>query len=233
MGLFFTPYGYNQTTILLLIIVFLFSMYAQFSVKNTFNKFSKFNNSRGFTASEVARKILDDNGLYDIQIVRVAGELTDHYDPKKKIIALSQSVHDSQSVAAIGVAAHEVGHAVQYAKNYVPIGIRMAILPAVQFGSYLWSIIFILGLVMSAPFLVDLGIILFTFIVIFQLITLPVEFNASSRAIKTLDANYILQDEELSGAKKVLKAAAMTYVAALAMSVVQLIRLLSARNSRN
>ncbi|MBQ8791331.1 MAG: zinc metallopeptidase [Ruminiclostridium sp.] len=220
------------TTYILMIIAMLFSLYASFNVNSTFKKYSKIYSSRGQTAAQIARQILDSNGLYDISVVHVNGNLTDHYDPKRKIIALSSTVHDSTSVGAIGVAAHEVGHAIQYAKGYIPIKIRMTILPVAQLGSHLWLWIFLLGILFSMPVLRNAGIILFAAIVLFQLITLPVEFNASSRAIKTIEAQGILYGDEIKGARKTLTAAAMTYVAALAVSITQLLRLLTATRRR-
>lgn len=185
-----------------------------------------------------ARQILDDNGLYQIRIERVSGNLTDHYDPKGNVIRLSDSVHDSTSVAAIGVAAHECGHAVQHSVDYFPMQVRSAIIPVTQIGSRLWYIVFLLGMIFSNSYagmpLQMAGILLFSLIVFFQLVTLPVEFNASSRAMQTLESRYILSGEELTKARKVLTAAALTYVAALLNSILQLIRLLniSKRNNR-
>jgi len=156
----------------------------------------------------------------------VSGSLTDHYDPRANVVRLSDSVYDSASVAAIGVAAHECGHAVQHATEYTPIKIRQAIIPITQFGSYAWYFVLVLGLILSLRPLVYAGIILFSLIVLFQFVTLPVEFNASSRALKTLDAYHILEQDELTSARKVLTAAAMTYVASLVSSILQLVRLL-------
>ena len=222
----------SYTTYILVIAAMIFSIYASFNVNSTFKKYSKIYSSRGQTAAEVARQILDSNGLYDIDIVHVNGNLTDHYDPKRQIIALSSTVYDSTSVGAIGVAAHEVGHAIQYAKGYIPIKIRMLVLPVAQLGSHIWIWLFILGLLFSVPVLRDVGIILFAAIVLFQLITLPVEFNASNRAIKTIEQQGILYGDEVKGAKKTLKAAAMTYVAALAVSLTQLLRLITSTRRR-
>ncbi len=222
----------SYTTYILVIAAMIFSIYASFNVNSTFKKYSKIYSSRGQTAAEVARQILDSNGLYDIDIVHVNGNLTDHYDPKRQIIALSSTVYDSTSVGAIGVAAHEVGHAIQYAKGYIPIKIRMLVLPVAQLGSHIWIWLFILGLLFSVPVLRDIGIILFAAIVLFQLITLPVEFNASNRAIKTIEQQGILYGDEVKGAKKTLKAAAMTYVAALAVSLTQLLRLITSTRRR-
>ena len=164
---------------LLLIAAFIFSIFTSINVKGTFRKYNKMPSSRGMSAADIARQILDSNGLYNVQVTRVSGELTDHYDPRTNTVALSAPVYDSVSVGAIGVAAHEVGHAIQYAENYTPIRIRMAILPVAQFGSSAWILFFILGIVFNMPILRGIGIGLFAAIVLFQLITLPVELNAS------------------------------------------------------
>ena len=225
--------GYGQVLIGLVV-----SLWASWNVKSTFRRYQNDHNSRGLTAAQVARQILDDNGLYQIRIERVSGNLTDHYDPKGNVIRLSDSVHDSTSVAAIGVAAHECGHAVQHSVDYFPMQVRSAIIPVTQIGSRLWYIVFLLGMIFSNSYagmpLQMAGILLFSLIVFFQLVTLPVEFNASSRAMQTLESRYILSGEELTKARKVLTAAALTYVAALLNSILQLIRLLniSKRNNR-
>ena len=211
----------------LLIVAFFYSIYTSVNVKSTFRKYNKMPSSRGMSAATVARQILDSNGLYNVQITRVSGELTDHYDPRTNTVALSAPVYDSIAVGAIGVAAHEVGHAIQYAKNYTPIKIRMAILPVAQFGSSAWILFFILGIVFNMSLLRGIGIGLFAAIVLFQLITLPVEFNASHRALATIKDRGILFGEEYTGAKKTLKAAAMTYVASLAVALLQLLRLIA------
>ena len=184
----------------------------------------------GKTAAQVAREILDSNGLYNVQVGVIHGELTDNYNPKTNTVSLSSSVYNSTSVGAIGVAAHEVGHAIQYAHGYFPIKIRMAILPFAQFGSSAWMLFFILGLVFDNHILRGIGIILFAAIVLFQLITLPVEFNASRRALSTIKQQGFLYGAEYTGAKKTLTAAAMTYVASLAVAILQLLRLIA--NSR-
>lgn len=215
------------------IAVLIISFIAQIKVSSTFSKYNKVKTFQGITAAQVARQILDSNGLYHIQIERISGNLTDHYDPRNNKIALSQPVYDSTSVAAIGVAAHEVGHAIQYANNYKPIKIRNAILPIAQIGSQAWLWIFILGMVLEWANLVFVGIALFFFIFLFQLVTLPVEFNASNRAIATLERENYLGRDELNGAKKVLGAAAMTYVAAMLSSLATLLRLLSRTRKRN
>ena len=171
---------------LLLIAAFIFSIFTSINVKGTFRKYNKMPSSRGMSAADIARQILDSNGLYNVQVTRVSGELTDHYDPRTNTVALSAPVYDSVSVGAIGVAAHEVGHAIQYAENYTPIRIRMAILPVAQFGSSAWILFFILGIVFNMPILRGIGIGLFASIVLFQLRTLPVEFNERHIAIDTL-----------------------------------------------
>lgn len=212
---------------LLLIAAFIFSIFTSINVKGTFRKYNKMPSSRGMSAADIARQILDSNGLYNVQVTRVSGELTDHYDPRTNTVALSAPVYDSVSVGAIGVAAHEVGHAIQYAENYTPIRIRMAILPVAQFGSSAWILFFILGIVFNMPILRGIGIGLFAAIVLFQLITLPVEFNASHRALATIKNQGILLGAEYTGAKKTLTAAAMTYVASLAVALLQLLRLIA------
>ena len=212
---------------LLLIAAFIFSIFTSVNVKSTFRKYNRMPSSRGVSAATIARQILDSNGLYNVQVTRLSGELTDHYDPRTNTVALSAPVYDSISVGAIGVAAHEVGHAIQYAKNYTPIKIRMAILPVAQFGSSAWILFFILGIVFNISLLRGVGIGLFAAIVLFQLITLPVEFNASRRALATIKDQGILFAEEYKGAKKTLTAAAMTYVASLAVALLQLLRLIA------
>lgn len=212
---------------LLLIAAFIFSIFTSVNVKSTFRKYNRMPSSRGLSAATIARQILDSNGLYNVQVTRVSGELTDHYDTRTNTVALSAPVYDSISVGAIGVAAHEVGHAIQYAKNYTPIKIRMAILPVAQFGSSAWILFFILGIVFNISLLRGVGIGLFAAIVLFQLITLPVELNASSRALATIKDQGILFAEEYKGAKKTLTAAAMTYVASLAVALLQLLRLIA------
>lgn len=204
----------------------LLSLYAQAKVKGTYAKYGKVYNQKGLTGAMAARMILDQNGLQHVKIEHIAGNLTDHFDPRTNVVRLSDSVYGSGSVAAVGVAAHECGHAVQYAQSYTPMKIRGAIIPITNIGSTLSIPLFFLGLLFSIPSLVLLGIGLFALVAVFQLVTLPVEFNASSRALKTLEASQYLSAEELGGAKRVLSAAAMTYVAALIMSIAQLLRLI-------
>ena len=227
---------FYDPTYLLVLPAVIFALVAQIMVKSTFSKYSSENNQHGYTAKEVARKILDENGLYSVSIEYVRGNLTDHYDPSANVIRLSDSVYNSTSVAAIGVAAHEVGHAIQHAQGYTPIKVRQAIIPITQIGSSLALPLVFIGMLIGAlQWLIPVGIFLYTGVVLFQAVTLPVEFNASRRALKTLDENVILYKSEEKMAKKVLTAAAMTYVAAMFSSLMSLLRLilLSSRNRRN
>ncbi|NLD87713.1 MAG: zinc metallopeptidase, partial [Clostridiales bacterium] len=192
----------------------------------TFNKYSKIYSLRGLTGAEAARRVLEDNRIYDVTIEPVAGNLTDHFDPRTQTIRLSEGVYSSSSVAAIGVAAHEAGHAVQHDCDYFPMRIRSVIIPATRIGSYLsWPLI-IIGILLNFELLATLGIALFGAVVLFQLVTLPVEYNASSRALDALESTGVLYREEIPGAKKVLSAAAMTYLASLLMAVMQMLRLI-------
>ena len=231
---FFIDYWY----IVLVLPAMLFALIASASVNSTFEKYAKQRSMRGLTGAEAARMVLDANGLHNVQIRRVNGKLTDHYDPRDNTIYLSDSVHDNASTAAIGVAAHEAGHAVQHATHYLPIKIRSAIIPVTNFGSRLAIPLILIGLLLGAwsgnYTLAVVGIICFSLTAVFQLVTLPTEFNASSRAMRALEGCQILSGEELAGARKVLSAAAMTYVAALAVSLAQLLRLvlIVAGNSR-
>ncbi len=211
----------------------LLTFWAQFKVSSTYAKYGKVHSRRGMTAEQVARQILDRNGLYHVQLGRVRGNLTDHFNPKTNIVNLSDTTCTSTSVAAIGVAAHEVGHAIQHATGYAPIKVRNSIVPVVNIASQAAMPLFIIGLFMNSGMMMDIGIWFFAAAVLFQIITLPVEFNASRRAISILESDYILEDEEVRGAKKVLSAAAMTYVAAAAMALAQLLRLLSLRGRRD
>ena len=213
-------------TMVLLIPAMILAMYAQMKVNSTYHHYSQIASQRGMTGADVAPYILNKNGLYDIPIERVQGQLSDHYDPRSRVVRLSQGVYDSTSIAALGVAAHEVGHAIQHDTGYMPLYIRNTIIPITQIGSYVSIPLLILGILVSSPRLVELGILLFTAIVFFQLITLPVEFNASRRAVAVLGDEAILTADELVGTKKVLSAAALTYVAAAVTAVFQLLRLL-------
>lgn len=217
---------YWDSTIIILIPAIIFSIVAQIMVKSAFSEYSKVRNSRGLTGADAARDILDRNGLTNVRIEHISGSLTDHYDPKANVIRLSDDVYGSATVAAVGVAAHEAGHAVQYAEGYYPIKIRNAIIPVTRFGSSLSTPLVILGLVLSWDFLITAGILLFCAVVLFQAITLPVEFNASGRALKTLRSSHFLEDDEMKGARSVLTAAAMTYVAAMLSALLSLVRLL-------
>lgn len=217
----------------LAILIMLLSVGAQVKVKSTFYQYAQVMNRSGLTGAMAARRVLEANGVQNVQILSVAGELTDHYDPRANVIRLSEPVYGSATVSAVGVAAHEAGHAVQYAKGYAPIRVRAAILPVAQLASGAAIPLALLGFVLSMLSLVYLGIALFAAVTLFQLVTLPVELNASRRAIAAIGEGGLLDEKEKDGAKKVLRAAAMTYVAALASSLVQLLRLLvMANNSR-
>ena len=210
---------------IVLIGMVIISLICQIRVKTTFSKYNQVRTVNGITADMVARQILDMNGLYNIQIVRVSGSLTDHYDPRSNTVALSDTTYGNATVGAIGVAAHECGHAVQHAKGYGPIRLRQALYPVVNFCSKAWIWILLIGFWLEWFLAVEVAIVFYCVVVFFQLVTLPVEFDASNRAINTLRDNMILTGEELSGAKKTLSAAAMTYVASFLTSVVQLLRL--------
>ena len=223
-------YGYGMDPwYILVIIAFLFSMVAQTKVSSTFNKYSRVRNRAGFTGAQVATQMLQNAGIYDVSVQRVAGNLTDHYDPRTKTLRLSQSVYDSTSVAALGVAAHETGHAIQHDVGYAPLALRSMLVPLANFGSRLAIPLIIIGFMFSGggSTLVTIGILFFSLSVAFTLITLPVEFNASHRAIDRLVDDGFLASDEIGGAKKVLSAAAMTYVAAAFAAVAQLLRLIA------
>jgi len=222
-------YYYWDPTYILVIIGAVICMIASARVKSTYNKYSQYRSMTGMTGAQAAERILNSAGIYDVSICHVSGNLTDNYNPMKKTLNLSDSVYGSTSVAAIGVAAHECGHAIQHQKGYVPLTLRSAIVPVANLGSTLaWPLI-VIGLFFTSStgsFLINLGIICFSFAVIFQLVTLPVEFNASSRALKTVEQLGILGESELPYTKKVLKAAALTYVASAAAAILQLLRLI-------
>ncbi len=221
--------GYSSYIFLLPAIII--SLIAQIGVKSAFSKYSRVNCN--ISGAEAARRVLEANGVSGVRIERVAGNLTDHYDPRTNVIRLSQSVYDTYSIAAVGVAAHEAGHAVQHAQRYLPIKLRAAILPVAQIGSNFSWILFMIGLVAGLPLLIDLGIIFFCAALAFQVVTLPVELNASARAMQTIkEQNLLLEDSQISGARKVLRAAAMTYIAAVIMSLMQLLRLLAISRNR-
>lgn len=215
------------TSMLLLVPGILLVIYAQIKVKTTFSKYSKTAAASGVTGAQASRTLLDREGLTDVAIEEVPGKLSDHYDPRKRVLRLSEGVARSNSLAALGVAAHEAGHAIQHANGYVPMKIRSAVVPAAQFGSSLGPIIFFVGLFMTSfrP-LMTIGIALFTAAVIFQIVTLPVEFDASSRAMKLLQTNGIVAQQEAGMARKVLSAAALTYLAAALMSILTLVRMI-------
>ena len=211
----------------------IFALWAQYHVKSTFSKYSKIASENGMTGADAARLVLNANGLgSQVTIERVAGDLTDHYDPKANVIRLSNSVYDARTEAAVGVAAHEAGHAVQYANDYMPIHLRSAIIPVTRIGSNLAFPLVILGILFSIQFLVNVGVIFFGFSVLFQLLTLPVELDASRRALENLKASG-LSEESTGAVKKVLGAAALTYVAALAVAIGNFLRLLSIANRSN
>ena len=220
------PFFYFDYYYLLLVVpALLITVWAQYKVKSTFARYSRVLSSRGISGSRAAEDILRGAGLYDIRVEPVAGSLTDHYDPRAGVIRLSQDVYGSTSVASIGVAAHEAGHALQHAEHYAPLKLRNAIIPLTNLGSTLSIPLVLVGYFMGAQPLVTAGIVLFSLVVVFQLITLPVEFNASRRAITIIGQQAMLSSEELQGAKKVLTAAALTYVASLLVSLANLLRL--------
>lgn len=226
--------GYSMSTLIFFVAV-IFTMYAQSKVNSAFRRYSRVRNERGFTGAEAARRVLDANGLNDVAIEHVRGSLTDHYDPRKRVLRLSESVYGVQSIAAVSVACHEAGHAIQHAENYSPLSIRNSIFPVVNFASRFCWILIIMGLVFSATnnylgnMIFNIGVIFFVAVIAFHAITLPVEFNASSRAIDQMEMQGVIVSEERSGAKKVLSAAAMTYVASLAVAIANLLRILAMR----
>lgn len=218
-------YGFDPTYFLL-IIGMLISLAASAKLKSTFSVYKKVRSASEYTGAEAAQRILRAAGITDVEIVPISGSLTDHYDPRTKRVCLSEDSYNKTSLAAVGVAAHECGHAIQHAINYAPLSLRTAIVPLANIGSTLSWPLFLAGLIFSIRPLLTVGIVLFSLAVLFQLVTLPVEFNASSRALRMLGTTGILGEGEVSGAKKVLFAAAMTYVAALASSILQLVRLI-------
>ena len=221
------PYLYIDPWYIILVVpAMLLAFWAQINVNTTFSRYSKVLAPSGMTGAESARRVLEANGVTGVRIERISGNLTDHFDPKTNTIRLSESVYDATTVSAVGVAAHEAGHAVQYAVGYAPMQLRAAIIPATNIGSQLAMPLVLLGLIFSSAMLVDIGIIAFSMSTLFQLITLPVEFNASRRALAAIESRNLLTDDELRGARSVLRAAAMTYVAALLVSFAQLLRLI-------
>ena len=225
-------YPFFDPTMVLLIPAMIFSMWAQFKVKGTFAKYSEINARSGVSADRVSRVLLDKFGLTGVRVERIAGDLTDHYDPRAKVLRLSDSVAGNTSIAAIGVAAHEVGHAIQDKEGYSFLRLRNTIVPVVNIGSMLSMPLFLIGLVMGSLNLLNLGILLFCGVLVFHLVTLPVEFDASARALRLLSETGLLAKDEIGGAKSVLDAAALTYVAALVMTILQLVRLLALRGMR-
>ena len=232
---------WGDWTILVLIPAMIFAFYAQIKVKSTFEKYAKVHNRRGITGADAARRVLDAAGLYHVRVERVHGHLTDHYDPRENVIRLSDATYASTGIAAVGVAAHEAGHAVQHAKGYVPIKLRAAIIPLTRFGSMLSMPLFLIGMIFAGGSYVGggigemfmlVGILFVSFSTLFQLVTLPTEFNASSRAMRALEDGGLLAADELPAARSTLSAAAMTYVAALASSLASLLRLILIFNNR-
>lgn len=225
---------YYDWTVLILLPGMLFAFWAQMKVSSTFDRYSKKVSRTGRTGAEAASQLLRANGVYDVRVERVRGDLTDHYDPRTRTLRLSESVHDSRSIAAIGVACHEAGHALQHAERYSFLQLRMSMIPVCRIGSGLAMPLFLIGLLIGElgyVFMVA-GILCFSLAALFQLITLPVEFNASARALAGMQENRLLGEEEIGGARRVLSAAAMTYVAALASSLLSLLRLVLIANNR-
>ena len=222
------PYGYYfDPTYILIIIAAIISLIAQWRVNSSFSKYSRVASMSGMTGAQAARMILQSNGINDVSVQRISGKLTDHYNPSTKVLNLSESVYGSTSVAAIGVAAHECGHAIQHARGYFPLSLRTALVPVANIGSQLSWVFIIVGAILSFnQTLITIGIIMFSAAVLFQLVTLPVEFNASARALEQLESNGILYRDEVSQTRKVLSAAALTYVAAAATAILQLLRLI-------
>lgn len=222
-------FGFFDPTFIILIPGLIIAMYAQFKVQSTFSKYVQVQAGSGLTGAQAAQRVLEDSGIYDVKIEAIEGHLSDHYDPKKKALRLSPDVYNGTSLASLGVAAHEAGHAIQHARHYWPLNIRSSFVPVAQIGSTLAFPIFLLGLFFRSGlsnWLIWTGIYLFSAVVLFQIVTLPVEFNASRRALVALEAGCYISPAEAGGAKKVLDAAALTYVAAALMGILQLLRLL-------
>lgn len=226
MFFYYTPMWY-------FFLVFLVPLFVQIKLKRTFDRYSRIRSRSGITAHAAARAILDSYGLSRVPVRAIAGQLTDHYDPRDRSLSLSESVYNSTSIAAIGVAAHEVGHAVQHAQSYFPLKLRGALVPVTNIASQASIPLFIVGLWAGASRLMNLGILLFAGVLVFHLITLPVEFDASRRALRILSSNGMMTDEEVGGTRKVLFAAALTYVAGALEALLMLIRLIMLRNSRS
>ena len=225
-------YFWGDWTILIVIPALIFTMWAQTSVNSAYRQYSRVRNMSGMTGADAARRILNQNGLYDVKIERIAGEMTDHYDPRDRVVRLSAGTHDVATIAAVGIAAHEAGHAVQHATSYGALKLRNAILPVCRIGSAAAMPLFLIGLFLAADALMMIGILAYSAVTLFQLITLPVEFNASRRAMVALEGSGYVSGEEADGARCVLRAAAMTYVAALATSLLTLLRLLVLTSGR-
>ena len=225
-------YYFDSYYWIILVPAMLIALLAQINVSSTFNRYSRIASRRGLTGAQAAEEVLRAHGVYGVRITRVSGKLTDHYDPKTNTIRLSDAVYGSTSIASVGVAAHEAGHAVQYAQEHGPIKLRGAIIPVCNFSSQISILLIILGFALYSRPLFAVGVVLFAVAAFFQVVTLPVEFNASRRAIQSLRDTHMLDDQELRGAKKVLGAAAMTYVAALLVSIAHLLRYILAFNSR-
>jgi len=219
-------YFYDYYYFILVVPALIISLIAQAKVKSTYAKMSRVMNMRGLTGAQAAENVLRYYGISDVRIEPVSGSLTDHYDPRSNVIRLSEGVYHASSIAAVGIACHEAGHAAQHAEGYKPISVRNMLLPVANIGSASGLWIALIGLAMQATILVQIGIILYAFVALFQLVTLPVEFNASARALKVIEETNMLQGEEFTGAKKVLSAAAMTYVAALLVSIMSLLRVI-------
>lgn len=225
------PFFMYDPTMILLLPAIALAIWAQMRVKSAFNKYSQINSSQGYTGLKVAEYLLRQNGVNDVQVEAVEGTLSDHYDPKSKKVKLSAQNYKGSSLAALAVSAHEVGHAIQHNKGYFPLQIRHSILPVTNLGSWAAFPLFLIGFFFQFPLLMDLGILFFAGVVIFHFVTLPVELNASNRALSILETNGLLVSSEITGAKKVLNAAALTYVAATAVSLIHLIRLIILRGN--
>lgn len=228
----FFGYFWGDWTILIVIPALIFTLWAQTSVNSAYRRYSQVRNASGMTGADAARRILNANGLYDVKIEMIPGEMTDHYDPRARVVRLSQGTHSGATVAAVGIAAHEAGHAVQHATSYGALRLRNAILPVCRIGSAAAMPLFLIGLFLAADALMLFGILAYSVVTLFQLITLPVEFNASRRAMVALERSGHFSGEEADGARCVLRAAAMTYVAALATSLLTLLRLLVLASGR-
>ena len=219
-------YFYGDWSILIVLPALIFTLWAQSAVKSAYHQYSRVRNAHGMTGADAARRILNQNGLHHVRIERVAGQMTDHYDPREEVIRLSEGVYDSPSVAAVGIAAHEAGHAVQHATDYGALKLRNSIIPVCRFGSMAAMPLFFIGLLLASDMFMTVGILAYAAVTLFQLITLPVEFNASRRALRAIESWGYLSEDEQAGSRRVLRAAAMTYVAALATSLLTLLRLL-------